>query len=67
VRVIRPAAARSDKRSDTDRDMAGIARKQAATVAHTIGALIAGRDELERYERFPPAIAVPLGPEGGAG
>jgi hypothetical protein len=39
---------------------------QAATVAGNVGALIAGRP-LTAYEPRPPAIFVPLGPEGGAG
>jgi hypothetical protein len=29
--------------------------------------LITGTGELVSYERFPPMIAIPLGPEGGAG
>ncbi|MDT7642930.1 MAG: apoptosis-inducing factor 2, partial [Pseudonocardiales bacterium] len=30
-------------------------------------ALITGTGELTSYETFPPMIAIPLGPEGGAG
>jgi NADH dehydrogenase FAD-containing subunit len=53
--------------SDADRDMAGIASKQAGVVAANIRALITGEGELAVYETFPPLIAIPLGPEGGAG
>jgi NADPH-dependent 2,4-dienoyl-CoA reductase/sulfur reductase-like enzyme len=53
--------------SDADRDMAGIATRQAAVVADNIRALIGGGGELTSYDTFPPMIAIPLGPEGGAG
>jgi NADH dehydrogenase FAD-containing subunit len=53
--------------SDADRDMAGIANRQAGTVAGNIRSLISGTGELESWETFPPIIAIPLGPEGGAG
>jgi NADH dehydrogenase FAD-containing subunit len=53
--------------ADADRDMAGIANAQAAVVAANVRALITGTGELTRYETFPPMIAIPLGPEGGAG
>jgi NADH dehydrogenase FAD-containing subunit len=53
--------------SDADRDMAGIARAQAEVVAANIRALITGTGELGRYVTHPPMIAIPLGPEGGAG
>jgi apoptosis-inducing factor 2 len=53
--------------ADADRDMAGIATKQAETVAANISSLISGTDELTSWEQFPPLIAIPLGPEGGAG
>jgi NADH dehydrogenase FAD-containing subunit len=53
--------------SDADRDMAGIASRQAGMVAANIRALITGEGELATYESFPPLIAIPLGPEGGAG
>jgi NADH dehydrogenase FAD-containing subunit len=53
--------------SDADRDMAGIATQQAGVVAANVGALIAGEGELTSWETFPPLIAIPLGPEGGAG
>jgi hypothetical protein len=36
-------------------------------VAANIRALITGTGELTSYETFPPMIAIPLGPEGGAG
>jgi len=55
--------------SNADRDMAGIASRQAALVAANIRALITagGEGELGSYDRFPPMIAIPLGPDGGAG
>jgi NADH dehydrogenase FAD-containing subunit len=53
--------------ADADRDMAGIAGAQAQVLAANIRALITGEGEQAAYTRFPAAIAVPLGPEGGAG
>jgi NADH dehydrogenase FAD-containing subunit len=53
--------------SDADRDMAGIAGAEAGVVAANIRALITGEGGLATYERSPAIIAVPLGPEGGAG
>jgi NADH dehydrogenase FAD-containing subunit len=53
--------------SDADRDMAGIATKQAEVVAGNIQALISGTGELTSWETYPPMIAIPLGPEGGSG
>jgi apoptosis-inducing factor 2 len=53
--------------ADADRKMAGIAGMQAEIVAHNIHALIDANDDLKSWETFPPAIAVPIGPEGGAG
>jgi apoptosis-inducing factor 2 len=53
--------------SDADRDMAGFAGAQAGLVAASIRSLITGDGELGSYTPFPPAILVPLGPEGGAG
>jgi NADH dehydrogenase FAD-containing subunit len=50
-----------------DRDMAGIAGAQARLLAANLTAVITGEGELEAYQPFPPLIAVPLGPEGGAG
>jgi NADH dehydrogenase FAD-containing subunit len=52
--------------ADADRDMAGIATAQAKVVAANVQAMITGA-ELTPYERFPTAIAIPLGPDGGAG
>jgi NADH dehydrogenase FAD-containing subunit len=53
--------------TDADRDMAGIANAQAAVVAANLRTLVTGTGELASYETFPPMIAIPLGPEGGAG
>jgi NADH dehydrogenase FAD-containing subunit len=53
--------------SDADRDMAGVASRQAAVVAGNIRSLITSVGDLASYQRFPPMIAIPLGPEGGAG
>jgi len=53
--------------ADADRDMAGIATAQAEVVAANVGALIAGTSELTSWATYPPMIAIPLGPEGGAG
>jgi NADH dehydrogenase FAD-containing subunit len=52
--------------SDADRDMAAVAVRQAEVVVGNIQALMVG-GELTPYERIPAAIAIPLGPEGGAG
>jgi NADH dehydrogenase FAD-containing subunit len=53
--------------SDADRDMAGVATRQAAVVAANIRTLITGEGTLNTYEKIPTLIAIPLGPEGGAG
>jgi NADH dehydrogenase FAD-containing subunit len=53
--------------SDADRDMAGIATAQAEVVAANIRALITDTGDLTSWQLFPPLIAIPLGPEGGAG
>jgi NADH dehydrogenase FAD-containing subunit len=53
--------------SDADRDAAGIANAQAGVVAANVRALITGTGELTSYDTFPPMIASPLGPAGGAG
>jgi NADH dehydrogenase FAD-containing subunit len=53
--------------SDADRDMAGVASRQAAVVAANIRTLITGEGTLGAYEKIPALIAIPLGPEGGAG
>ena len=47
--------------------MAGFASRQAATVADNINALAQGRSDLTHYEPWGVAIAVPIGPNGGAG
>ncbi|HWF14652.1 MAG TPA: FAD-dependent oxidoreductase [Acidimicrobiales bacterium] len=53
--------------STADAKMAGFARRQAATVADNINALAQGRSDLANYESMGVAIAVPIGPTGGAG
>jgi apoptosis-inducing factor 2 len=53
--------------ADADRDTAASAGRQAEVVAANVRALIAGDGELTSWERLPPLIAIPLGPEGGAG
>jgi NADH dehydrogenase FAD-containing subunit len=52
--------------STADAKMAGFAGQQAATVASNITALVEGT-ELTNYESMGVAIAVPIGPTGGAG
>jgi hypothetical protein len=47
--------------------MAGVASRQADLVAANIRTLMAGEGDLASWETFPPLIAIPLGPEGGAG
>jgi apoptosis-inducing factor 2 len=53
--------------STADSKMAGFARRQAATVADNINSLAQGRSDLAHYEPMGVAIAVPIGPTGGAG
>jgi NADH dehydrogenase FAD-containing subunit len=53
--------------STADAKMAGFARHQAATVVANITALVSGSVELDDYRPMGPAIAVPIGPTGGAG
>jgi apoptosis-inducing factor 2 len=53
--------------STADAKMAGFAGRQAATVAANINALAHGRSDLAHYESMGVAIAVPIGPTGGAG
>jgi NADH dehydrogenase FAD-containing subunit len=53
--------------STADAKMAGFAGRQAATVADNINALTQGRSDLASYESMGVAIAVPIGPTGGAG
>jgi NADH dehydrogenase FAD-containing subunit len=53
--------------STADAKMAGFARHQAATVADNINSLAQGGSDLVEYESVGMAIAVPIGPTGGAG
>jgi apoptosis-inducing factor 2 len=53
--------------SDADRDMAGVATRQAAVVAANIRTLITDEGTLSTYAKIPTLIAIPLGPDGGAG
>jgi NADH dehydrogenase FAD-containing subunit len=53
--------------ADADHKMAGNAARQAQLAAANVRALITGEGELERYQPRPPAIIVPVGPEGGSG
>jgi NADH dehydrogenase FAD-containing subunit len=53
--------------STADSKMAGFAAREAATVADNINALTQGRSDLTSYESMGVAIAVPIGPTGGAG
>src|SRR5207245_5367367 len=53
--------------STADSKMAGFAGRQAAIVADNINALAQGRFDLAHYKSWGVAIAVPIGPNGGAG
>ena len=53
--------------STADSKMAGFAGRQATIVADNINALAQGRSDLTQYESWGVAIAVPIGPNGGAG
>ena len=53
--------------STADAKMAGFARRQGDVVATNITTLASGGDELVAYESVGAAIAVPIGPTGGAG
>ena len=53
--------------ADADRDMAAVAGMQAQVVAQNIREEITGEGERATYSRRPPGIAIPLGPQGGAG
>jgi NADH dehydrogenase FAD-containing subunit len=53
--------------STADSKMAAFARRQAAVVADNINALAEGRSDLTHYKSSGAAIAVPIGPSGGAG
>ena len=52
--------------STADAKMAGFAGRQAALVAENITALAQGKPDLAPYESMGVAIAVPIGPTGGA-
>jgi NADH dehydrogenase FAD-containing subunit len=53
--------------TDADRDGIGTATAQAELVAANLRALITGGGEPKPYVPGPVVIAVPLGPDGGAG
>jgi NADH dehydrogenase FAD-containing subunit len=53
--------------STADSKMAAFARRQAIIVADNINALAQGRSGLTHYKSSGAAIAVPIGPSGGAG
>jgi NADH dehydrogenase FAD-containing subunit len=53
--------------STADAKLAGFAGRQAAVVAENIDALAAGRTDLASYVSMGVGIAVPIGPNGGAG
>jgi len=53
--------------ADADAKMAGRAGRQAHLVADNIRKLVAGEPDLARYEPIPPAIVLPIGPDGGSG
>ena len=53
--------------STADSKMAGFASREAATAVENINALAQGRSDLAHYESMGVAIAVPIGPTGGAG
>jgi NADH dehydrogenase FAD-containing subunit len=53
--------------STADSKMAGFAGHQATIVASNINALAEGRSDLANYTSWGVAIAVPIGPTGGAG
>ncbi len=53
--------------ADADGNMAGRAGMQAALLAANLRTLISGEGALAPYVASPPLIAIPLGPQGGAG
>jgi NADH dehydrogenase FAD-containing subunit len=53
--------------STADAKLAGLASRQAQVVVANATALMTGEGDLTPYESIGPAIAVPIGPEGGAG
>lgn len=53
--------------ADADRNMAATAKMQADLLAANLRARITGEGEVAGYQKLPPLVAIPLGPEGGAG
>jgi NADH dehydrogenase FAD-containing subunit len=53
--------------SNLDRNMAGMAGRQAEQLGANLRAQLTGEGEIEPYVSLGAVIAVPLGPEGGAG
>jgi len=53
--------------STADSKMAGFAARQATIVADNINTLAQGRSDLAHYKSWGVGIAVPIGPNGGAG
>ncbi len=53
--------------STADSKMAAFAGRQATIAAHNINALAEGRSDLAHYASWGVGIAVPIGPDGGAG
>jgi NADH dehydrogenase FAD-containing subunit len=53
--------------SDADRNMAGIAGRQAALIVENITSLINGQEQLTAWQPSPSAIVIPIGPDGGCG
>ena len=53
--------------ANADAKMAGRAGRQAHLVADNIRKLVAGEQDLAHYEPIPPAIVLPIGPDGGSG
>jgi NADH dehydrogenase FAD-containing subunit len=53
--------------STADSKMAGFAGREAIVVANNVNALAQGRSDLAQYKSRGVAIAVPFGPNGGAG
>ena len=50
-----------------DVNKAGVAARQAGVVAANVRAQLAGSPERTTYTPAPPAMILPLGPNGGAG
>lgn len=53
--------------ADADRNMAATAKMQADLLAANLRARITGEGEAASYQKLPPVVVIPLGPEGGAG